>query len=110
VTALSESVPFLQEISSLRFWRKLFLLKFEAVYSRSPVDHAAGHLPGFETEGAAPSRELFVPGDEEMLALETIDSLFFQMTITHFKVCWIALEISYMYRKRDYMSRITTLD
>jgi hypothetical protein len=43
------------------------------------VDHAIGHLPGFETQGAAPSRELFIPGGEKILALKAIDFFFFQL-------------------------------
>ena len=76
-------------ISSLLFWRKVLLLKFQAVHPRSPVDYAIGHLPGFKTQGAAPSRELFIPGDEKILALKAIDFLFFQMARTRFIMCWI---------------------
>jgi hypothetical protein len=46
------------------------------------MDHAAGHFPGFKTEGAASSRERIIPGDEKMFALEAIDSFTFQMAPT----------------------------
>jgi hypothetical protein len=45
-----------------------------------------GHLTGFKTQGTAPPRESFIPGDEEMLALEAIDFLFFHRIRTRFKL------------------------
>ena len=66
----------------LLFWRVVLPLKFQAVHSRSLVNHVAGHLPGFKTEGAASFRELIVPGDEKMFAVKTISLLFFQMAKT----------------------------
>jgi hypothetical protein len=56
--------------------RGFFFLEFEAGDPGSLVDHAAGHLPGFETQGLAPPGKILVPGDEKMPALKTIDFFF----------------------------------
>ncbi len=59
--------------SSLKWGRGFLFLKFQTLHTGSLVDHGGGHFLGFKSQGPAAAGKLFVPGDEKMLALKTID-------------------------------------
>jgi hypothetical protein len=55
----------------------LLLFKFQTFFSRSLENHGRRNLPRFKTQGTASAGEVFVPGDEEVPAFETVDFFFF---------------------------------
>jgi hypothetical protein len=65
------------------------------------VNQAIRHLTGFKIQGLASSGKSFIPGGEKMLAVKTVDLLFFHMKE-------LGLEWGEYTKKGSSMSRETT--